>query len=166
MSKKVLSEIDKTLREVKFNLEIYDEKWQELRDFNQSQVGVKEKYWEEGRKEQMRGKKHAVRTATLELMDFKHVCDTKAKIEAEMEGTLRKLHRLRQQIIEWIGNLDLRNKHELVDIRKQVELRYKRGKSFYKQGFCSDSTKNTEAQREEETQTWIADIIAKLTTQI
>lgn len=49
------------------------------------------------------GKKHSVRTATLELMDYKHVNDAKAKIEADLEGALRKLHRHKQQL-SGVGN--------------------------------------------------------------
>lgn len=71
MSRKLLTEIDKTLKDARNTMDGYDGRWNELRNFNQTQVGVKEKVLEESRREQMRGKKHAVRTATLELLDFK-----------------------------------------------------------------------------------------------
>eukprot|EP00921_Rhytidocystis_pertsovi_P009530 GHVQ01015362.1.p1 GENE.GHVQ01015362.1~~GHVQ01015362.1.p1 ORF type:complete len:256 (-),score=52.69 GHVQ01015362.1:522-1289(-) len=168
MSKKLLAEVDKMLRDVRLNVEQYDDKWQCLLDFNQSHVSARDNLWSEGRKEQMRGRKHAVRTATLELMDFKHVCDSKAKIESELESLLRRLHRFRAQLIDWTANYsdkDLRNKEELLETKKSIELRYKRGKIFYKMGQSSDDTTNQEEEHYRETQSWLNDYIQILAEQ-
>lgn len=141
MSRRLQAEIEKTAREVKATIEAYDERWQELRRFNQNQIGVKERMWQEARREQMRGKKHAVRTATLELLDFKHVCDSKMKMESDLETCLRKLHRQKQQLIEWLNMSELRTQYdELRDWKKQIELRYKRGRIFYCLGHSSEDS--------------------------
>eukprot|EP01054_Gregarina_sp_Poly1_P008086 Gregarina_sp_Poly_1__8085@NODE_465_length_8170_cov_101_841787_g379_i0_p2_GENE_NODE_465_length_8170_cov_101_841787_g379_i0NODE_465_length_8170_cov_101_841787_g379_i0_p2_ORF_typecomplete_len722_score122_73Not3/PF04065_15/3_3e35CENPF_leu_zip/PF10473_9/1e02CENPF_leu_zip/PF10473_9/0_041OmpH/PF03938_14/1_5e03OmpH/PF03938_14/0_77Sipho_Gp157/PF05565_11/2_2e03Sipho_Gp157/PF05565_11/5_3_NODE_465_length_8170_cov_101_841787_g379_i01562321 len=165
MSRRLLSEIDKVLRETRASLDLYDERWLELRDFNRTQVGVKEKMWEESRREQLRGKKHAVRTATLELLDFKHVCDSKAKMESDMENTLKRLHRYRQQLTEWLGCTELRTQSdELRDLRKQIELRYKRGRVFYRLGMSSDDCAETDGNADSAVE-WISKFIEKLKLQ-
>ncbi|PHJ18099.1 not1 amine-terminal ccr4-not complex component, partial [Cystoisospora suis] len=138
--KRLHTEVDKTVREVRACLDTYDERWQELLEFNRQFVQRKEQLVDEARKEVIRGKKHSVRTATLELMDYKHVNDAKAKIEADLEGALRKLHRHKQQLSDWIHNYsdkDIRNKDALTELRKCIELRYKRGRVFYSQGQSS-----------------------------
>eukprot|EP01053_Blabericola_migrator_P003015 Blabericola_migrator_1__3014@NODE_1876_length_3615_cov_430_362740_g1201_i0_p1_GENE_NODE_1876_length_3615_cov_430_362740_g1201_i0NODE_1876_length_3615_cov_430_362740_g1201_i0_p1_ORF_typecomplete_len818_score110_20Not3/PF04065_15/1_8e37SH3_1/PF00018_28/0_12SH3_1/PF00018_28/0_0002SH3_2/PF07653_17/0_24SH3_2/PF07653_17/0_00043SH3_9/PF14604_6/34SH3_9/PF14604_6/0_00048HBM/PF16591_5/17HBM/PF16591_5/1_9e03HBM/PF16591_5/10OmpH/PF03938_14/5_9e03OmpH/PF03938_14/6_8e03OmpH/PF03938_14/0_19AAA_13/PF13166_6/3DU len=164
-SRRLQSEIEKVVKEARASLELYDERWEELRDFNRTQVGVKEKMWEECRREQLRGKKHAVRTATLELLDFKHVCDSKAKMESDMEGTLKRLHRYRQQLTEWLSCTELRTQFdELRDLRKQIELRYKRGRVFYRQGLSSDDCNESDPNGESALQ-WIPGFIEKLKLQ-
>nr|CEL68452.1 TPA: CCR4-NOT transcription complex, subunit 3,related [Neospora caninum Liverpool] len=138
--KKLHTEVDKALREVRACIDAYDERWQELLEFNRQFVERKDHLVDEAKKEVVRGKKYSVRTATLELVDYKHVNDAKAKIEADLEGALRKLHRLKQQLADWIHNYsdkDIRNKDTLTELRKSIELRYKRGRVFYSQGHSS-----------------------------
>ncbi|PFH35793.1 hypothetical protein BESB_054440 [Besnoitia besnoiti] len=138
--KKLHTEVDKAIREVRACLEAYDERWQELLDFNRQFVERKDHLVDEAKKEVVRGKKHSVRTSTLELLDYKHVNDAKTRIEADLEGALRKLHRLKQQLADWVHNYsdrDIRNKDTLTELRKSIELRYKRGRVFYSQGRSS-----------------------------
>ncbi|KEP67204.1 UNVERIFIED_CONTAM: hypothetical protein HHA_234640 [Hammondia hammondi] len=137
--KKLHTEVEKALREVRACIDAYDERWQELLEFNR-QFLEKPDHLDEAKKDVLRGKKHSVRTASLELVDIKHVNDTKARIEADLEGSLRKLHRLKQQLSDWLHNYsdkDIRNKVALVELRKSIELRYKRGRVFYSQGQSS-----------------------------
>ncbi|KFG37623.1 Ccr4-NOT transcription complex subunit 3,related protein [Toxoplasma gondii FOU] len=122
--KKLHTEVEKALREVRACIDAYDERWQELLEFNR-QFLERPDHLDEAKKDVLRGKKHSVKTATLELVDIKHANDTKARIEADLEGCLRKLHRLKQQLSDWLHNYsdkDIRNKAALVELRKSIEL--------------------------------------------
>lgn len=54
--KRLHTEVDKTVREVRACLDTYDERWQELLEFNRQFVQRKEHLVDEARKEVIRGK--------------------------------------------------------------------------------------------------------------
>ncbi|CEM07038.1 unnamed protein product [Vitrella brassicaformis CCMP3155] len=161
MSKKLQSEIERVLRDIKVHVEQYDEKFDELRQFNRERFINCDKMKDEAKKEQLRGKKHAIRTTTLELMDVKHVLDGRGRIEGELENLLRKLHRLGQQVKDWLNQNDVRDKDSLEQWKKQLEVRYKRGKIFYRSGEISEVDMSGEGEVTEH-QKWIEDYIRRL----
>lgn len=85
-----------------------------------------------------------------------------------MEAILRRLHRLRQQLTEWLGCGDLRTQFdELKDLKKQIELRYKRGRVFYCMGQSSEDASTTDNDQQDKNADygWIEEFIAKLKLQ-
>mmetsp|Transcript_44960 Transcript_44960/g.88697 ORF Transcript_44960/g.88697 Transcript_44960/m.88697 type:complete len:236 (+) Transcript_44960:240-947(+) len=164
-AKKLQSEIDKKMKEMKENIEEYDGSWEQLQQFNQSQFAYYKFLKDEGRKEQLRGKKHAIRTTTLELMDFKHVCDKKASIEGQLDAALRKLHRISHTLKDWLRGQEVRDKDMLSDALKEIELRYKRGKVYYKKGKASDDIESEDSVWSEH-EKWIREFINAMASQI
>ncbi|KAH0479459.1 MAG: uncharacterized protein KVP18_003291 [Porospora cf. gigantea A] len=100
-------------------------------------------------------------------MDLKHFYDSRGKIECDLECLLKKMHRLKQHLADLNGHHDARSDRAgLVGLKKDVEVRYKRGKAFYKCGVSSDSTENETLKIADSNAQWIADYIRKMHQQL
>ncbi|KAH0479948.1 MAG: hypothetical protein KVP17_003671 [Porospora cf. gigantea B] len=100
-------------------------------------------------------------------MDLKHFYDSRGKIECDLECLLKKMHRLKQHLADLNGHHDARSDRAgLVGLKKDVEVRYKRGKAFYKCGVSSDSTENETLKVADSNAQWIAHYIRKMHQQL
>merc|ERR1719261_451982 len=52
----------------------------------------------------------------------------------DLEREIKKLHRLGYQIKSWLRQTDVKDKDQLNDYKKKIDVRYKRGKEFYRDG--------------------------------
>lgn len=65
-----------------------------------------------------------MRAGTQESLDLKHARDSRSRIEWDLAGLLRRLHRYRQSIVDWMSNSDLRHQqNELASLKKTLDLR-------------------------------------------
>mmetsp|Transcript_28732 Transcript_28732/g.65240 ORF Transcript_28732/g.65240 Transcript_28732/m.65240 type:complete len:581 (-) Transcript_28732:168-1910(-) len=139
-AKKLQAEIDKHLKKVNEGVETYDELWQELHDYNHNQAHHREAETlaEEGKKEQLKRKKQCKKFTSAENRDVQLMHFRKEKFVQELEKEIKKLHRLGDQVKTWLKQADIKDKSELNRAKKNIELRYKRGKEFYKDGESSE----------------------------
>eukprot|EP00915_Cephaloidophora_sp_WS-2016_P007928 GHVH01010960.1.p1 GENE.GHVH01010960.1~~GHVH01010960.1.p1 ORF type:complete len:1084 (-),score=125.50 GHVH01010960.1:916-4167(-) len=156
ISRKVAQELERTLREVQTAIQDYDDTWHKLKAFNTKHSEVIGVYGGDGIRgsqlitQRVGRKSQTIITNTngvVEGIDIKHIGDNRVRIENQLSTSLRRLHRLREELVEKLGQHDLRSQEkDVLHVKKQIEMRYRRGKSFYLCGstseFCVDDNDN------------------------
>eukprot|EP01056_Protomagalhaensia_sp_Gyna25_P000750 Protomagalhaensia_sp_Gyna_25__749@NODE_1359_length_1911_cov_13_541132_g1091_i0_p1_GENE_NODE_1359_length_1911_cov_13_541132_g1091_i0NODE_1359_length_1911_cov_13_541132_g1091_i0_p1_ORF_typecomplete_len608_score123_55Not3/PF04065_15/3_4e34SH3_1/PF00018_28/0_0059HAUS5/PF14817_6/0_0046SH3_9/PF14604_6/0_037AAA_PrkA/PF08298_11/0_048Bcl2_BAD/PF10514_9/0_11SH3_2/PF07653_17/0_1MAD/PF05557_13/0_25RRF/PF01765_19/0_22TRF/PF08558_10/0_45MIS13/PF08202_11/1_1HNF1_N/PF04814_13/5_7e03HNF1_N/PF04814_13/0_5HNF1_N/P len=180
MSKKLSAEIEKCLRETQSNMQVYDLKWRELKCYNEATAnpdwavlgsgvikcnapevvilsGLKAKRIQTG---------PSVITVDISNMSEKQVSEVKEKLKNELESLMKKVYRSRQQLLDWILHADLRQtgftKEQLIDARKEIESRHRKGKVYYLKSVSSEDTSNEQASQFNEVIQWMQDYVDQL----
>ncbi|RLN95629.1 hypothetical protein BBJ28_00020450 [Nothophytophthora sp. Chile5] len=135
--RKLLSEIDRTLKKVSEGVDVFNEIWDKV--YAASAQNQKEKH------------------------------------EADLKKEIKKLQRFRDQIKNWIGNSDVKDKRPLVDARKLIEQKMEefkvceketKTKAYSKEGLAQIERLDPEQQARQESHAWIQDCLNQFNVQI
>lgn len=95
----------------------------------------------------------------------------KEKHEADLKKEIKKLQRFRDQIKNWIGNSDVKDKRPLTDARKLIEQKMEefkvceketKTKAYSKEGLAQIERLDPAEQARQNTRTWIQDCLTQL----
>lgn len=177
MSKKLAAEIERCLREAQMNMQVYDTKWRELKSYNEATANpdwatlgsgvIKASAPEPLLLSGLRPKKltptASFITVDISNMSEKQVTEVREKLKNELEQLMKKVYRSRQQLIDWLGHADLRQtgftKEHLLDAKKEIESRHRRGKIYYLKGVSSEDTSNEQASQFNDVVNWMSEYI-------
>ncbi|UJR22599.1 hypothetical protein I4U23_025643 [Adineta vaga] len=99
----------------------------------------------------------------------------KDKYEQELKKEIKKLQRLRDQIKAWISSTEIKDKKQLQEARKNIELQMERfkiveretkTKAYSKEGLGAGQKLDPQEKEKEECNQWIAEAIHELNIQI
>lgn len=99
----------------------------------------------------------------------------KEKHEADLKKEIKKLQRFRDQIKNWIGNSDVKDKKPLIDARKLIEQKMEefkvceketKTKAYSKEGLAQVERLDPAEQAKQNTRNWIQDCLSQLNEQI
>lgn len=171
MSKKLGSEIEKCLKDLQVQLQTYDMKWCELKSYNEAQAayladstGVvrsetpESVYFIPGGARPKRG----IVVVDVSKMDEKEVHDIKEKLKSDLEVMMKRVYRVRQQLMEWMAH-DSRphgcSRELLLLAKREIEFRHRRGKVYYLRGVSSEDTTNEHLDQISDASLWIQEFI-------
>jgi CCR4-NOT transcription complex subunit 3 len=135
--RKLLSEIDRTLKKVTEGVDVFNEIWDKV--YSASAQNQKEKH------------------------------------EADLKKEIKKLQRFRDQIKNWIGNSDVKDKKPLVDARKLIEQKMEefkvceketKTKAYSKEGLAQVERLDPAEQARQNTHGWIQECLSQFNEQI
>lgn len=99
----------------------------------------------------------------------------KEKYEADLKKEIKKLQRLRDQIKTWVASSEIKDKRQLLDNRKLIEVQMERfkvveretkTKAYSKEGLGAAAKIDPREKEKEEMTIWIATMLEKLNMQI
>lgn len=99
----------------------------------------------------------------------------KEKHEADLKKEIKKLQRFRDQIKNWIGNSDVKDKKPLIDARKLIEQKMEefkvceketKTKAYSKEGLAQVERLDPAEQARQNTHSWIQECLSQLNEQI
>lgn len=135
--RKLMSEIDRTLKKVTEGVEVFNDIWDKV--YSASAQNQKEKH------------------------------------EADLKKEIKKLQRFRDQIKNWIGNSDVKDKKPLTDARKLIEQKMEefkvceketKTKAYSKEGLAQIDRLDPAEQARQNTRMWIQDCLTQFNEQI
>jgi CCR4-NOT transcription complex subunit 3 len=135
--RKLLSEIDRTLKKVSEGVDVFNDIWEK------------------------------VYSATTQSQKEKH--------ESDLKKEIKKLQRFRDQIKNWIGNSDVKDKRPLVDARKLIEQKMEefkvceketKTKAYSKEGLAQIERLDPAERAKQSTRNWIQDCLTQLNEQM
>ncbi|KAF1322433.1 General negative regulator of transcription subunit 3, partial [Globisporangium splendens] len=135
--RKLMSEIDRTLKKVTEGVEVFNDIWDKV--YSASAQNQKEKH------------------------------------EADLKKEIKKLQRFRDQIKNWIGNSDVKDKKPLTDARKLIEQKMEefkvceketKTKAYSKEGLAQVDRLDPAEQARQNTRTWIQECLTQFNEQI
>uniref|UniRef100_K3WB52 NOT2/NOT3/NOT5 C-terminal domain-containing protein n=1 Tax=Globisporangium ultimum (strain ATCC 200006 / CBS 805.95 / DAOM BR144) TaxID=431595 RepID=K3WB52_GLOUD len=135
--RKLMSEIDRTLKKVTEGVEVFNDIWDKV--YSASAQNQKEKH------------------------------------EADLKKEIKKLQRFRDQIKNWIGNSDVKDKKPLTDARKLIEQKMEefkvceketKTKAYSKEGLAQMDRLDPAEQARQNTRSWIQDCLTQFNEQI
>ena len=168
-SKKLSSEVDRVTKELRQQMEIYDEKWQQLRNLCALSAVMSSTAPEEKNSGLKAKKKVGNRPQSVESIDQRSVQDQIARLKNELEAAHKRLYKYRQQMELYANNPDLKNtgksSTDLLLLKKEIERRGKRGKVFFLHGVSSEVDDGQNMTLESDTVEWISTFLQELNTQ-
>lgn len=135
--RKLMSEIDRTLKKVTEGVEVFNDIWDKV--YSASAQNQKEKH------------------------------------EADLKKEIKKLQRFRDQIKNWIGNSDVKDKKPLTDARKLIEQKMEefkvceketKTKAYSKEGLAQMDRLDPAEQARQNTRMWIQECLTQFNEQI
>ncbi|DBA03182.1 TPA: hypothetical protein N0F65_003902 [Lagenidium giganteum] len=135
--RKLMSEIDRTLKKVTEGVDVFNDIWEKV--YSASAQNQKEKH------------------------------------EADLKKEIKKLQRFRDQIKNWIGNSDVKDKKPLTDARKLIEQKMEefkvceketKTKAYSKEGLAQVERLDPAEQAKQNTRNWIQDCLTQFNEQI
>ncbi|TMW55143.1 hypothetical protein Poli38472_013905 [Pythium oligandrum] len=135
--RKLMSEIDRTLKKVTEGVEVFNDIWDKV--YAASAQNQKEKH------------------------------------EADLKKEIKKLQRFRDQIKNWIGNSDVKDKRPLIDARKLIEQKMEefkvceketKTKAYSKEGLAQVERLDPAEQARQATRSWIQECLSQFNEQI
>lgn len=180
MSKKFAAEIEKCLREAQSNMQVYDLKWRELKSYNEATAhpdwatlgsgiirsAAPEVLLLPGLRAKKPTSQAAFITVDISNMTERQVVEAKEKLKNELEALMKKVYRNRQLIIDWLSHGDLRQtgftREQLLEAKKEIESRHRRGKVYYLRKISSEDTSNEQASQFNDVINWIQEYIEQL----
>lgn len=185
-NKRLQGDIEKCLRDCQAHMQVYDRRWRELKSYNEAVANV-----EMGQSGEIKcrapplvqllcfgagggsfGGGEDIINVDISRMSVKQVNDIRDKLKNELEVLMKKVYRNRQQIIEWLscGSDFLKCtyfvKEHLVDAKKEIETRHRRGKVYYLRGMSSENAANEQSLQLKSHVIWIERYIDSLNLKI
>lgn len=168
-SKKLSAEVDRVIKELRQQMEIYDEKWQQLKNLCALSAVMSSTAPEEKNSGLKAKKKVGNRPQSVESIDQRSVQDQISRLKNELEAAHKRLYKYRQQMELYANNPDLKNTGksaaDLLLLKKDIERRGKRGKVFFLRGVSSEVDDGQNMTLESEAVEWISNFLADLNQQ-
>eukprot|EP00915_Cephaloidophora_sp_WS-2016_P000309 GHVH01000408.1.p1 GENE.GHVH01000408.1~~GHVH01000408.1.p1 ORF type:complete len:679 (+),score=96.65 GHVH01000408.1:139-2175(+) len=169
-AKKFNHEVEKVLKECRSQMDMFDDKWRQLRSLT-AEFTVLQSISPEVSGGGMKAKKKVGnRPQCLESMDQRYVQDSISKLKNELEVAHKKLYKFRNEMDRLAASPDLKNSGRTVQMfiewKKDIENRSKKGKTFYLRGVSSDITDVNDFCTSSSTLNWISNYLSELRSQV
>jgi len=168
-TKKFNHEVDKALKECRAQMDLFDDKWRQLRSLT-AEFTVLQSISPEAVGGGMKAKKKVGnRPQCLESMDQRYIQDNISRLKNELEVTHKKLYKFRNEMDRLAASPELKNSGRTVqmflDVKKEIEVRSKKGKTFYLRGVSSDITDVNDFCNSSHTVSWMTKYMKSLEEQ-